>query len=255
MAGVTIIIDNGNEMINCTREEEGIYKSSSILGTSVKCPAIDGVCYSEYPFACEFGYWNNDLGMCICSPGYQGDNCTNETREAIKDDIQLYYGTTEAPDDDDRLCIQNSSYEDDDGYNLNGKWQADEIYGIYMSYVKGSSLYLWFDTWFHMWIISTYRRFNNGYYSGVIAVCDLERFYVPDVTDCSGEGKWNFTNDEYDGDVMLIELLNSTDGYCLVAPTEVPTEEPTAESDDTIQVGVKGVMTMIVMIITMLNVI
>ena len=147
---------SSTETIDCDRNEKSMTIYSDELGFTMTCPDIDSICRNTQPFACYFGNYNDDLGRCICSPGFKGDICDTYDTDFV-DGVVLGSYTTPSPTvGEDYLCMQNVPTSLP---TLRTQWNGDEwiydgVYNYYPSYVFDGYYYLYWNLWYHRWYIA-----------------------------------------------------------------------------------------------------
>lgn len=179
------IMYNG-QIVDCTQSD--FQTKKTVPGTSpaieIQCPEIDVLCYGAQPFDCINGHWDNDISACVCSPGYEGNDCTTQ-QNVIANGVTLFSGNLNdyTTFNVDTLCVKNS------GTVVDGLYDKDSVneFGGYESFAqRNGDYFLWFDTVYHQWVITrSYGLDSNGAYDTLIAYCDLNgRIDIPDIHEC-----------------------------------------------------------------------
>lgn len=174
-SSVTIQVDqsDSNTYAICNRGEYGNVKTISGVSSfrDVRCPKVDTVCPPkvQQPFACIWGHYSQTENKCKCSVGYVGANCDQVDNNNPVSNAQLHGGSADLSYSD-YLCISGVT----SNANLNGQWQYvnkyNSIYSYWSKQVNSITYYIYFDSWYHVWMITTAL---NVYYdaSSVIAFC------------------------------------------------------------------------------------
>eukprot|EP01084_Bolivina_argentea_P166777 289515_1 len=132
---IIININDGfkiNTNVTCYRNDEGatlnVICPPGLECLSITCPYIDIMCgFTQKPFECYYGHYDDKTKKCICNIGYKGDKCLNydlgfEILQLYSSDdpiVITYYNT---------FCIYGLQWgQTEIIQNINGIWKIQNI--------------------------------------------------------------------------------------------------------------------------------
>lgn len=180
------------EVITCTRSDALRWKMSNQYSVSIKCPDIDVICgQSTKPFRCFWGHFDDDLGKCLCSAGYTGDDCSVQDTNAVVAElandrsVRINMVRSRTFDDGTGICITNSVLNLLNGY-YSFNMMPYEGLPSFRGTQNGKSLY--FLRYFSQWNVA-----NNAGDTSIFAYCvhPLSTDPLTDITECTQWVVWD----------------------------------------------------------------